>query len=265
MFRKISRLVLCSVVAFSICSLYLCLQEASATNYILDNPASCLALAGSWNTNFSRCDLTSLTLNSGDMLIVNSTMNLEITGVITNNGAKVYNYGNLEGGGFSVIYNNIGGSIYNYGAITTSGGTINNYAPIYNYGYLGNYGSIYNYGTIYNYNASTIDDKFGVVHNENGTIDDNCGAVFEGIEPYGDQVKNTCSVIQSGQTKPEQQAMSGAILPPLQQFRSGTNAKDVVCSKGLQLVIKMEDGSPACVRPGTAQKLAERKWSEPVS
>ena len=47
---------------------------------------------------------------------------------------------------------------------------------------------------------------------------------------------------------------------PIQQFKSGVAADDVKCGLGLQLVIKTKDGSPACARPQTAQKLVERKW-----
>src|SRR6185437_13394043 len=47
---------------------------------------------------------------------------------------------------------------------------------------------------------------------------------------------------------------------PMQQFKSGVAADDVKCGLGLQLVIKTKDGSPACARPQTAQKLVERKW-----
>ena len=47
---------------------------------------------------------------------------------------------------------------------------------------------------------------------------------------------------------------------PLRQFKSGVAADDVKCGQGLQLVIKTKDGSPACARPHTAQKLVERKW-----
>lgn len=49
-------------------------------------------------------------------------------------------------------------------------------------------------------------------------------------------------------------------LPPLVQLNYGVPAKDVKCKQGLQLVIKAEDGSPACVKPDTAQKLIERGW-----
>ena len=48
---------------------------------------------------------------------------------------------------------------------------------------------------------------------------------------------------------------------PLLQFKSGTPASDVKCNQGLQLIFKAEDGSPACVKPDTAQKLIERGWA----
>ena len=47
---------------------------------------------------------------------------------------------------------------------------------------------------------------------------------------------------------------------PLKQFKSGTPANDVKCEQGLQLVIKVEDDSPACVKLQTEQKLVERGW-----
>ena len=47
---------------------------------------------------------------------------------------------------------------------------------------------------------------------------------------------------------------------PLQQFKSGTPAKTVQCCKGLSLVIKIEDGSPACVSSSIAQALVARGW-----
>lgn len=50
------------------------------------------------------------------------------------------------------------------------------------------------------------------------------------------------------------------LLSPLQQFQSGIDANDVKCVQGLQLVIKAEDGSPACVKQDTATKLIERGW-----
>lgn len=51
---------------------------------------------------------------------------------------------------------------------------------------------------------------------------------------------------------------------PLIQFKSGIHPKDVVCANGLKLVIKAEDGSPACVKPQTAQILIEQGWANQV-
>ena len=48
---------------------------------------------------------------------------------------------------------------------------------------------------------------------------------------------------------------------PLEQFKSGTPALDVKCNDGLQLILKAEDASPACVKPDTAQILIERGWA----
>lgn len=52
---------------------------------------------------------------------------------------------------------------------------------------------------------------------------------------------------------------------PLAQFKSGISANDVKCKQGLQLVIKAEDNSPACVTPDTATKLMSRGWAKSSS
>jgi len=50
------------------------------------------------------------------------------------------------------------------------------------------------------------------------------------------------------------------ILSPKKQVRSGVEDQDVVCKENLQLIFKQKIGSPACVKPLTAQKLFERGW-----
>jgi hypothetical protein len=50
------------------------------------------------------------------------------------------------------------------------------------------------------------------------------------------------------------------MMDPLQQFKAGTPAKTVQCGQGFSLVIKIEDGSPACVSPQVAQALVARGW-----
>ncbi|MGI0070099.1 MAG: cupredoxin domain-containing protein, partial [Nitrosopumilaceae archaeon] len=48
---------------------------------------------------------------------------------------------------------------------------------------------------------------------------------------------------------------------PLTQLKSGIAANNVICKAGLQLIIKAEDGSPACVKYTTANVLIERGWA----
>lgn len=60
---------------------------------------------------------------------------------------------------------------------------------------------------------------------------------------------------QSSQTVP-------IIMSPLKQFRSGVAAQDVTCNKGLQLVIKANDNSPACVSSSTAARLVILGWAK---
>jgi len=50
------------------------------------------------------------------------------------------------------------------------------------------------------------------------------------------------------------------VLSPLQQFKSGTPAKSVQCVQGFTLVIKTEDGSPACVTSQIVPALTARGW-----
>lgn len=50
------------------------------------------------------------------------------------------------------------------------------------------------------------------------------------------------------------------------QVEAGISAQHVVCKSNFQIVIiKAEDGSPACVTPDTAQKLIERGWAESIT
>jgi hypothetical protein len=53
-------------------------------------------------------------------------------------------------------------------------------------------------------------------------------------------------------------------LSPLKQFDSGIAVKNITCINNLTVIIKAEDGSPACVKPQTAFKLIERGWGSLV-
>jgi hypothetical protein len=63
-------------------------------------------------------------------------------------------------------------------------------------------------------------------------------------------------------TRAQSSNASYNIPDPLKQFRSGVPAKSVECQQGLDLVIKAEDGTPACVTPDGAIKLAQRGWAQ---
>lgn len=48
---------------------------------------------------------------------------------------------------------------------------------------------------------------------------------------------------------------------PLKQFQSGVPARNVSCAEGFQLILKSEDGSPACVKLTSIQKLVLLQWA----
>lgn len=56
--------------------------------------------------------------------------------------------------------------------------------------------------------------------------------------------------------------ISNQVLSPLTQFNLGTMPIDVKCGKDFVLLLKAEDETPACVKPGTVKVLTERGWAE---
>ena len=50
------------------------------------------------------------------------------------------------------------------------------------------------------------------------------------------------------------------VSSPLEQFKSGTSVDKIVCLQDFTLVIKAENGYPACVKSQTAQRLVELEW-----
>ena len=49
--------------------------------------------------------------------------------------------------------------------------------------------------------------------------------------------------------------------PPLKQIQDGTDPSDVTCTEGLELVMKVSNGQPACIKPSSVEKLIERGWA----
>lgn len=54
------------------------------------------------------------------------------------------------------------------------------------------------------------------------------------------------------------------IESPLKQFKSGIPSQHVSCKDGLELLLKMSNGHPVCVKPSTKSKLLQIGWAEPV-
>lgn len=77
--------------------------------------------------------------------------------------------------------------------------------------------------------------------------------------PLGDNMSDSLGNTSS-QTSLPVPDNAGNILSPLEQVKSGVQAKDVQCKQGFTLIIKVEDGSAACVYPQVVQILAQRGW-----
>lgn len=108
---------------------------------------------------------------------------------------------------------------------------------------------------------TTVPDPLG-----NSTNIQNPNPAFGNTMP-GDNMTNPLEDNMSGtlgntsmQTSLSAPTNTGNVLPPLEQVKSGIQAKDVQCKQGFTLIIKAEDGSPACVYPQIAQILIQRGW-----
>ena len=56
-------------------------------------------------------------------------------------------------------------------------------------------------------------------------------------------------------------AVEHKAMSPKMQIFCGISPDIVQCKGGLQLIFKSTDGSPACVKPKTAEKLIQRGWA----
>lgn len=61
------------------------------------------------------------------------------------------------------------------------------------------------------------------------------------------------------------QYVQASIFSPLKQLQSGIKAENVQCKQGFVLILKNEDGSPACIKPEYVEKLIERGWAKHAS
>ncbi|MDE1862983.1 MAG: hypothetical protein KGI33_08735 [Thaumarchaeota archaeon] len=107
--------------------------------------------------------------------------------------------------------------------------------------------------------ASDTKGKFSI----NFTIPANTepGNYTSKIEMYQYDLAYPLSGVEALYLNVKTNNMNNIILEsPLQQFKSGVFTQDVRCLDGYTLIIKTEDGSPACVTQQTAQILIERGW-----
>jgi len=49
--------------------------------------------------------------------------------------------------------------------------------------------------------------------------------------------------------------------PPLKQIQGGITPTSVICTEGLELVLKFSNGNPACIKPTSVEKLIQRGWA----
>ena len=49
--------------------------------------------------------------------------------------------------------------------------------------------------------------------------------------------------------------------PPLKQIQEGVEPTNVTCTEGLELVLKLSNGQPACIKPSSVEKLIQRGWA----
>jgi hypothetical protein len=122
------------------------------------------------------------------------------------------------------------------------------------------------------------DTNTGPIPEDNGTSTDNGtmpqdNATDTGTNPdigapsdnplenqTSDNMTGPESVVPVPPPAPSTHVNTNGSLPPLEQVKEGANPKNVQCKQGFTLIIKADDGSPACVRPNVAQILIQRGW-----
>jgi len=68
---------------------------------------------------------------------------------------------------------------------------------------------------------------------------------WESKEPATTTIKNEPSIFPSLKT----------------QIKNGISPDSIICIEGLELIFKLRDNSPACVKPSSISKLVERGWA----
>jgi peptidoglycan/xylan/chitin deacetylase (PgdA/CDA1 family) len=168
---------------------------ACPVNTIISNQTSCesVPISGIWNET-NTCTVSSLAINFGDSVTINSGIILVNSGLIDNSGnfnnsGTLNNNGTMDNGG--TLFNSLNSSINNFA-------TINNYDTITNNGTINNSGTMHNYefnilensGTLNNNLSSTIIND-GTINNS-GTITSRCEFTYYGTPPNVNSIIDEC-------------------------------------------------------------------------
>ena len=161
----------------------------------------------------------------------------------------------IGAGGIITIYENIILEILP--SVTLENlGTINNFGEIHNNGIIDN-----QEGTIINNRGKIVNN--GSIENNGGTINNNLGIIVNrdhlNVGLYG-TLNNDGMIQNMGTIWMEDIESINNVLSPLKQIFFGIPVDEIQCKENLGLILKY-DGSPACVKHETKEKLMERGWA----
>lgn len=121
------------------------------------------------------------------------------------------------------------------------------------------------YGTLVR-SAKTFSDKTGHFSLSNFTIPNNAVSGIWQIGATSGVMHVHTQIVVNSTNNPSGIKTDKAITPsPLKQLDDGTNADQIKCNQGLQLIFKQENMSPICVKPDTSKILIARGWATPIS
>ncbi|MEW6043856.1 MAG: PEFG-CTERM sorting domain-containing protein [Thermoproteota archaeon] len=85
-------------------------------------------------------------------------------------------------------------------------------------------------------------------------------AILEKLEQAEGIIPAEMMMAESEEEHEEEHENEYADMPPLKQVEAGVEPEDVACDSGMELIIKNSNGSPACVKPATAERLVQLGW-----
>ncbi|RJQ27979.1 PEFG-CTERM sorting domain-containing protein [Candidatus Parcubacteria bacterium] len=90
---------------------------------------------------------------------------------------------------------------------------------------------------------------------KNGASSDDINAQIDAIL---EKLEEADALVLGSMEPEEEREYDG--MTPLKQVESGVEPEDVTCVSGMELLIKNSNGSPACVKPETAERLTQLGW-----